>query len=72
MFAWAPIPEQFKAIGAMEFSKRLVAEAGVAVAPGVGFGDEGEGYVRLALVENEQRIRQAARNIRKFLSKGQT
>lgn len=72
MFAWAPIPEQFKEIGAMEFSKRLVAEAGVAVAPGVGFGDEGEGYVRLALVENEQRIRQAARNIRKFLSKGQT
>jgi len=69
MFAWAPIPEQFKEIGAMEFSKRLIAEAGVAVAPGVGFGDEGEGYVRLALVENEQRIRQAARNIKKFLNK---
>lgn len=70
MFAWAPIPEQFKEIGAMEFSKRLIAEAGVAVAPGVGFGDEGEGYVRLALVENEQRIRQAARNIKKFLNQG--
>lgn len=70
MFAWAPIPEQFREIGAMEFSKRLIAEAGVAVAPGVGFGDEGEGYVRLALVENEQRIRQAARNIKKFLNQG--
>ncbi|NCO49666.1 MAG: LL-diaminopimelate aminotransferase [Sphingomonadales bacterium] len=70
MFAWAPIPEQFKHLGSMEFSKRLIAEAGVAVAPGPGFGDEGEGFVRLALVENEQRIRQAARNIKKFLSKG--
>ena len=70
MFAWAPIPEQFKHLGAVEFSKRLIAEAGVAVAPGPGFGDEGEGYVRLALVENEQRIRQAARNMRKFLSQG--
>ncbi|PHR19840.1 MAG: aminotransferase [Sphingopyxis sp.] len=70
MFAWAPIPEQFRHLGAMEFSKRLIAEAGVAVAPGPGFGDEGEGFVRLALVENEQRIRQAARNIKKFLSKG--
>lgn len=70
MFAWSPIPEQFKHLGSMEFSKRLIAEAGVAVAPGTGFGDEGEGYVRLALVENEQRIRQAARNLKKFLSKG--
>ena len=70
MFAWAPIPEQFKHLGSMEFSKRLIAEAGVAVAPGTGFGDEGEGFVRLALVENEQRIRQAARNIKKFLSQG--
>ncbi len=70
MFAWAPIPEQFKHLGSMEFSKRLIAEAGVAVAPGPGFGDEGEGYVRLALVENEQRIRQAARNMKKFLSQG--
>lgn len=70
MFAWAPVPEQYRELGSMEFSKRLIAEAGVAVAPGTGFGDEGEGYVRLALVENEQRIRQAARNIKKFLSKG--
>ena len=70
MFAWTPIPEQYKHLGSMEFSKRLIAEAGVAVAPGTGFGDEGEGFVRLALVENEQRIRQAARNIKKFLSNG--
>lgn len=70
MFAWAPVPEQFRELGSMEFAKRLIAEAGVAVAPGTGFGDEGEGYVRLALVENEQRIRQAARSIKKFLSQG--
>ncbi len=70
MFAWAPVPEQFRELGSMEFAKRLIAEAGVAVAPGTGFGDEGEGYVRLALVENEQRIRQAARNMKKFLSRG--
>lgn len=69
MFAWAPIPEQFKEQGSMEFAKQLIAEAGVAVSPGTGFGDEGEGYVRLAMVENEQRIRQAARSIKKFLSK---
>ncbi len=68
MFAWAPIPEQMRHLGAMEFSKKLLAEAQVAVAPGVGFGDEGEGYVRIALVENEQRLRQAARNIKRFLS----
>jgi alanine-synthesizing transaminase len=67
MFAWAPIPEQFRATGALEFSKRLLAEAQVAVSPGVGFGDEGEGYVRIALVENDQRIRQAARGIKRFL-----
>lgn len=68
MFAWAPVPEQFRKLGSMEFAKRLIAEAGVAVSPGTGFGDEGEGFVRLALVENEQRIRQAARNLKKFLS----
>lgn len=67
MFAWAPIPEQCAHLGAMEFSKQLLSEAGVAVSPGVGFGDEGEGFVRIALVENEQRIRQAARNIKKYL-----
>ena len=70
MFAWAPIPEQFAALGCLEFSKRLLIEAGVAVAPGIGFGEEGEGFVRLALVENEQRIRQAARGIKKMLAKG--
>ncbi|WP_332810670.1 LL-diaminopimelate aminotransferase [Sphingomonas sp.] len=69
MFAWAPIPEQYRALGALEFSKRLLAEARVAVSPGVGFGDEGEGYVRIALVENEQRIRQAARGVKKFLER---
>jgi alanine-synthesizing transaminase len=70
MFAWAPIPEEYRALGAMEFSKRLLSEAGVAVAPGVGFGEEGEGYVRIALVENEHRIRQAARGVKAFLDKG--
>ena len=68
MFAWAPIPERFHNLGAMEFSKRLLTEAHVAVAPGVGFGEEGEGYVRIALVENEQRLRQAARGVRKMLA----
>ncbi len=67
MFAWAPIPEQCSHMGAMEFSKELLRHASVAVSPGVGFGEEGEGYVRIALVENEQRIRQAARNIKKYL-----
>src|SRR6201996_4347878 len=67
MFAWAPVPEQFKAAGSLLFSKLLIEEAGVAVAPGVGFGEYGEGYVRVGLVENEHRIRQAARNVKKFL-----
>ena len=67
MFAWAPIPEPFKELGSLEFSLRLIKEAHVAVAPGAGFGEHGDNYVRLALVENEQRIRQAARNVRKFL-----
>ena len=68
MFAWAPIPESMKHLGAMEFSKRLLSEGQVAVAPGVGFGEEGEGFVRIAMVENEQRIRQAARNVKRFLA----
>ena len=68
MFAWAPVPEQFKEAGSLLFSKLLIEEAGVAVAPGVGFGEYGEGFVRVGLVENEQRIRQAARNVKKFLS----
>ena len=70
MFAWAPIPEQFRELGSVEFSKRLLAESQVAVAPGVGFGEEGEGFVRIALVENEQRIRQAARGVKKLLAPG--
>jgi alanine-synthesizing transaminase len=68
MFAWAPIPAMFAHLGSLEFSKLLLEKASVAVSPGVGFGEYGEGYVRIALVENEQRIRQAARNIRKFLT----
>ena len=68
MFAWAPIPERFADLGSLEFAKLLVSEAGIAVAPGVGFGEYGDQYVRLALVENEQRIRQAARNLKKFLA----
>jgi alanine-synthesizing transaminase len=68
MFAWAPIPDQYAHLGSLEFAKLLIQETGVAVAPGVGFGEYGDQYVRLALVENDQRIRQAARNIKKFLS----
>ncbi|OXT00206.1 aminotransferase [Notoacmeibacter marinus] len=68
MFAWAPIPERFRDMGSLEFSKMLVEKAHVAVAPGIGFGEHGDGHVRLALVENEHRIRQAARNIKRFLS----
>src|SRR5437763_16391615 len=70
MFAWAPIPEPFRTLGSVEFSTLLVEKAGVAVSPGAGFGEHGEGHVRIALVENEQRIRQAARNIRRFLETG--
>jgi alanine-synthesizing transaminase len=72
MFAWAPIPEAFRHLGSLEFSKLLVENAEVAVSPGVGFGEHGEGFVRIALVENEQRIRQAARNIRRFLETAPT
>jgi alanine-synthesizing transaminase len=68
MFAWAPIPEEFRAAGSLEFSKQLLAHAKVAVSPGLGFGEYGEGYVRIALVENEHRIRQAARNVKRFLT----
>jgi alanine-synthesizing transaminase len=70
MFAWAPIPEPFQPLGSLEFSTILVEKAEVAVSPGVAFGEHGEGYVRIALVENEQRIRQAARNVRRFLETG--
>jgi len=66
MFAWAPIPDRFKAMGSLAFAKLLVEHADVAVAPGIGFGEHGDEFVRIALVENEQRIRQAARNLRRF------
>jgi alanine-synthesizing transaminase len=70
MFAWAPLPEPFQTLGSVEFSTILVEQASLAVAPGSGFGEHGEGFVRIALVENEQRIRQAARNLRRFLETG--
>ncbi len=68
MFAWAPIPEHFAGLGSLEFSKLLLSEAEVAVSPGIGFGEHGDGHVRIALVENEQRIRQAVRNIKAFMA----
>jgi alanine-synthesizing transaminase len=70
MFAWAPLPEAFRTLDTIEFSTLLIEKAEVAVAPGIGFGEHGEGFVRIALVENEQRIRQAARNLRRFLETG--
>ena len=68
MFCWAPVPEAYKDLGSMTFAKLALSEAKVAVSPGVGFGEFGEGYVRLGLVENRHRIRQAARNLKTFLS----
>ena len=68
MFAWVPIPEAYKAMGSIEFAKLLVEKADVAVAPGIGFGEYGDEHVRIAIVENEHRIRQAARSIKKFLA----
>jgi alanine-synthesizing transaminase len=70
MFAWTPLPEKFREIGSMQFATLLVEKSGVVVSPGVGFGEHGEGYVRIAIVENEQRIRQAARGVRRFLESG--
>jgi alanine-synthesizing transaminase len=70
MFVWADIPEPFRKLGSLEFAKYLIKEAGVAVSPGIGFGESGEGFVRFALVENEHRIRQATRGIRKALNRG--
>ncbi len=67
MFAWAPVPPMFQHLGSLEFSKLLLSEAEVAVSPGIGFGEHGDGFVRIALVENRQRIRQAVRNIKSFL-----
>ena len=69
MFVWAPIPANFREVGSLEFSKLLLQEAKVAVSPGVGFGEYGEGFVRIGLVENRHRIRQAVRNIKTLLSK---
>ncbi len=67
MFAWAPLPPQLKDMGSMEFAKQLLTHADVAVAPGVGYGEDGEGFVRIGMVENEQRLRQAGRNIKRYL-----
>jgi alanine-synthesizing transaminase len=70
MFAWAPLPKAFHGMGSMQFATLMVEKSGVVLSPGVAFGEHGEGYVRIALVENEQRIRQAARNMRRFLETG--
>jgi alanine-synthesizing transaminase len=67
MFVWAPLPEAFHAMGSIEFSKRLLQQAKVAVSPGIGFGTQGDGFVRFALIENENRIKQAVRGIRRML-----
>ena len=68
MFVWAPIPEAYRHLGSLEFSKKLLEEAKVAVSPGVGFGEYGDDYVRFALIENNQRINQAVRGIRKIMN----
>jgi len=70
MFAWAPIPESFRAMGSLAFAQRLIEGASVCVAPGVGFGAEGDGFVRIALIVDEARIRLAAERIGAFLAKG--
>jgi alanine-synthesizing transaminase len=70
MFAWAKIPEQYRGLGSVEFSKRLLLEAKVAVSPGVGFGEHGDGYVRFSLIENEERTRQALRGIKQMFRNG--
>jgi alanine-synthesizing transaminase len=69
MFAWAPIPEPYRELGSIEFAKMIVTDANVALSPGVGFGPDGDGHVRFALIENEQRINQAVRNLRRALTK---
>jgi alanine-synthesizing transaminase len=69
MFAWAPIPEPYREMGSIEFAKMVVTEANVALSPGVGFGPGGDGHVRFALIENEQRIGQAVRNLKRALTK---
>ena len=69
MFVWAQIPEQYRKLGSLEFSKLLLNEAKVAVSPGIGFGDYGDGHVRFSLIENEERTRQAIRGIKAMLGK---
>lgn len=69
MFCWAPLPERFRGMGSLAFSKLLLEEAEVAVSPGIGFGEYGDGHVRLALVENKHRLRQAVRNVKAFLQR---
>jgi alanine-synthesizing transaminase len=69
MFCWAPVPEPFRGGGSLAFSKLLLGEADVAVSPGIGFGEYGDGFVRMAVVENKHRLRQAVRNIRTFLQR---
>jgi alanine-synthesizing transaminase len=69
MFVWAPLPKKFSGIGSLEFSKLLLKNGKVAVAPGIGFGVNGEGFVRIGLVENENRIRQAIKNVKLFFDK---
>ena len=67
MFVWSKIPNSMFNLGSLELSKRLLTEAKVAVSPGIGFGEYGEGYIRFSLIENEHRTRQAVRNIKKFI-----
>jgi alanine-synthesizing transaminase len=69
MYIWAKIPEAYRALGSLEFAKKLLAQAKVAVSPGVGFGEYGDDYVRFALIENEQRTRQAVRGIKEMFRK---
>ena len=69
MFVWAPLPSEFRDLGSMAFASKLMEDADVAVAPGIGFGPEGEGHVRLALIENRQRILQAVRNMKRAFAK---
>ena len=69
MFVWAPIPEKFKSMGSIQFSKYLIDEAEVVTSPGAAFGVYGEGFLRISMVENEQRIKQAIRNIKKIMDK---
>ena len=69
MFVWAPIPEPYRSLGSLEFSTKLLRDAKVAVSPGIGFGEYGDGHVRFALIENEERTRQAMRGIRQMFQK---